>query len=235
MKKFLFTLAALCLAGNALADSGFFFGTFDEATLGTTNESTLVLTQDDLAGEYELALGAYWSARVSGTECQLTFPEGMNAVFAEPGADATVQTLNGRGKPASETAAFAGLTEPYNHWVTTFSTSGYYYDETNTLVNYGVNKWEAGFYEEMAIYYFEFDEGFQGGDIVVTTTVASGNDVRGGTVKENGEHAHGFTFTCHVTVEGAEPPAPEILSGEIVFGDITEDGKVAINYTGDED
>ena len=146
MKKFLFTLAALCLAGNALADSGFFFGTFDEETLGTTNESTLVLTQDDLASEeYELALGAYWSARVSGTECSITFPEGMNAVFAEVGADATISTLNGRGKPASETAAFAGMSEPYDHWVTTFSGSGYYRDDAGTLVNYGVNKWEAGF------------------------------------------------------------------------------------------
>ena len=233
MKKFLFTLAALCLAGNALADSGFFFGTFDEATLGTTNESTLVLTQDDLAGEYELALGAYWSARVSGTECQITFPEGMNAVFAEAGADATVQTLNGRGRPASESAAFAGMTEPYDHWVTTFSTSGYYYDETNTLVNYGVNKWEAGFYEEMAIYYFEFDEGFQGGDIVVYTVVASGNDVRGGTVKENGEHAHGFTFTCHVTVEGAEPPAPEVTDTPVITWTVDEENQqVVVTATG---
>ena len=91
MKKFLFTLAALLMAGSALADSGMFFGTLDESTLGTTNEASLVLTQDDLAGEYEMLLGAYWSARVSGTECQLTFPEGMNPVFAEPGADATVQ------------------------------------------------------------------------------------------------------------------------------------------------
>ena len=54
MKKFLFTLAALFMAGSALADSGFYFGEFDESTLGTTNESTLTLTQDDLAGEYEM-------------------------------------------------------------------------------------------------------------------------------------------------------------------------------------
>ena len=78
MKKFLFTLAALFMAGSALADSGFYFGEFDESTLGTTNESTLTLTQDDLAGEYEMYLKAYWSARVSGTECIITYPEGTS-------------------------------------------------------------------------------------------------------------------------------------------------------------
>ena len=60
MKKALFTLAALFIASTALADSGFFFGTFDESTLGSTNESTLVLTPEDLTGEFELSLGAYW-------------------------------------------------------------------------------------------------------------------------------------------------------------------------------
>ena len=231
MKKFLFTLAALMMAGSAMADSGFFFGNFDEATLGDTNESTLVLTQDDLADEYEMPLQAYWSARVSGTECRITFPEGMTAVFAEPGADATVQTLNARGRAASETAAFAGLAEPYNHFVTTFSTMGYYKNDAGEIEAYGVNKWEAGFLEEAAIFYFEFDEGFQGGDIVVYTVVASGNDSRGGTVKENGEHAKGFTFTCHVTVEGAEPPAPEITDKPVITTEEVENG-VVVTATG---
>ncbi len=209
MKKFLFTLAALFMAGTALADSGFYFGEFDESTLGTTNESTLTLTQDDLAGEYEMYLKAYWSARISGTECVVTYPEGMTVVFAEPGADATVNTLNGRGRPATETAAFSGMVEPFDHFVTLFSTAGYYKDEEGNIVTYGVNKWEAGYYEEMGIFYVEFDEGFQGGDIVVLTNVSSGKDPRGGTVRENGENAHGFTFTCHVVVEGAVPPTPE--------------------------
>ena len=235
MKKFLFTLAALLMAGNALADSGFFFGTFDEATLGTTNESTLALTQDDLTGEYVLALGAYWSARVSGTEVNITFPEGMTPVFAEPGTDATIETLNARGKTAHETAAFAGLVAPYNHWVTTFSTSGFYYDEDGNLVNQGVNKWEAGFYDEMAIFYFEFAEGFQGGDIIVKTTVASGKDTRGGTVRENGEHTHEFTFICHVTVDGAVPPTPVEKTATPVINvvDNPEEEYVMISAEGD--
>ena len=209
MKKFLFTLAALMMAGSAMADSGFFFGTLDESTIGTTNESYLVLTQEDLAvEEYEMVMGAYWSARVSGTEVTITFPEGMTAVFAEGLDDMTVNTLNARGRAATETAAIAGLVEPFDHWVTTFNSNGYYKDEEGNIVNYGVNKWEAGLYEEMVMYYITFDEGFQGGDIIVNTGVASGRDVRGGTVIENGEHAHDFNFVCHVTVEGANPPAP---------------------------
>ena len=229
MKKFLFTLAALLMAGTALADSGFFFGEFDESTLGTTNESYLTLTQDDLAGEYEMLMGAYWSARVSGTEVKITYPEGMTAVFAEPGADATVNTLNGRGRPATETAAFAGFTEPYQHFITTFSTSGYYKDDEGNIVNYGVNKWEAGFYEEMAIFYIEFAEGFQGGDLIVKTAVASGMDVRGGTVRENGEHTKEFTFTCHITVEGGEQPLPD-LPGNISIGAPAGNGEFYVNY-----
>jgi len=211
MKKFLFTLAALFMAGTAMADSGFFFGTLDESTIGSTNESSLVLTQEDLQmEEYEMNLCAYWSARVSGTECEVTYPEGMTITFAEPGADATVNTLNARGRAATETAAFAGLAEPYNHFVTTFSTAGYYKDEDGNIVNYGVNKWEAGLYEEMGIFYVVFDPNFQGGDIIVKTTVASGKDERGGTVRENGEHAKAFTFTCHVTVEGGVTPDPVV-------------------------
>ncbi len=230
MRKFLLTLAALFTAGTALADCGFFFGTFDQSTLGSTNESTLVLTQEDLNGdEYVVLLGAYWSARVSGTECQITFPEGMHATFAEPGADLTVWTLNGRGNPASETAAVAGLTEPYEHWVTTFSTAGYYRDEDDNLVNYGINKWEAGYYDEMLIYYIQIDPDFTGGDIVVVTNVASGRDVRGGTVRENGEHAHSFTFTCHVTVDGTEPtPEPKIGIGNL--GDYEDNEMLTIDY-----
>ena len=229
MKKALFTLAALFIASTALADSGFFFGTFDESTLGSTNESTLVLTPEDLTGEFELSLGAYWSARVSGTECQISFPEGMHAAFAEPGEDCTVHTLNARGHEATETAALAGLVEPYNHWVTTFSSAGYYYNENGDLECYGVNKWEAGFYDNMVHYYFQFDEGFTGGDIVVYTVVASGRDTRGGTVRENGEHAHGFTFTCHVTVEGSVPPLPE-LPGYIIVGSPANNGQFYVNY-----
>jgi hypothetical protein len=228
MKKILLTLAALFIASTALADSGFFFGTFDESTLGTTNESYLTLSREDLTRELKLSLEAYWSARVSGTECTITFPEGMHAVFAEPGADCTVNTLNFRGRPATETASvYWDTNTSYNHFITTFSAAGYYRNADGNLEMYGVNKWEAGYYEEMMLYTFQFDEGFTGGDIVVETGVASGYDTRGGTVRENGEQAHSFTFTCHVSVEGSVLPE---LPGYIIVGSPAANGQFYVNY-----
>ena len=200
-------------------DCGFFFGDLNEPTIGTTNESSLVLNQDDLGKVCEMLLGAYWSARVSGTECIISFPEGLTPVSAETGADMTIETHNARGKVVTETAAASGLVAPWDHFMTLFSTAGYWQnpegDDPSAWVSYGVNKWEAGLYGEMIKYQIEIDPNFHGGDIVVTTLVASGKDTRGGTVRENGAHAHSFTFKCHVTVSDLPLTGELYILGEV--------------------
>ena len=224
MKKLLLTLTALLTASTVFADSGYFFGTLDKTTLGSTNESYLEISRKELSSDkIDIGLWAYWSARVNGTECWITFPEGMHVTFAEDGADWVVTTLNSSGRYVVSSAKPIGVSAPYNHFTSSFDKQGYYRNENGEIENYGIVKWEAGYHEEMKIYYIQFDEGFTGGDIVVETNVTSTDDTRGGTVIENGENGHNFTFTCHVTVEGELP-------GYIIVGSPAANGQFNVNY-----
>ena len=200
MKKFLFTLAALFMAGSALADSGLYIPDF-------------TLTQEDLGEEIELQVAATFSARISGLDVEFTYPDGIEAVFIEKGADADVAYKNSRGRNATASPALYGAVEPFDHVVLTLADNGYWQDpegeNPTAWVTYGVVKWEGGEYEEFLLLTIVADPTFKGGDIVVKTTVASGTDTRGGTVRENGEHAQAFYYTCHVTVEGAQAEPTE--------------------------
>ena len=224
MKKFLFTLAALFMAVSAMADSGLYIPDF-------------TLTQDDLGQEIDLSVAATFSARISGLDVEFTYPEGIECVYAEKGADADVTYKNSRGKNATANAALYGAAEPFDHFVFTLSDNGYWQDPNGenptAWVTYGVVKWEAGEYEEMLLISIVADPSFTGGDIIVKTTVASGTDTRGGTVRENGEHAQSFTYVCHVTVEGAEPPAPEQTEAPVITWTVDEENQqVVVTATG---
>ncbi len=226
MKKLLFTLATLLMAGTAMADSYLYIDDFE-------------IAQDQIGTELTIPVQAHFDARVSAMEIQIQYPEGLVATFCEAGADCAVSIKNARGRDAVASATLWGAAEPYDHMILTLGDSGYWQDpngeDPEAWVTYGVAKWEAGDYEEMLLLYVEADETFKGGSIVITTNPSSGKDTRGGTVKENGDENVPFVKETAVTVEGAGPVEPQTLAGQIVIGDPTEDGYVAINYTGDED
>ena len=226
MKKFLFTLAALFMAGTAMADSYLYIDDFE-------------IAQDQIGTELTIPVQAHFDARVSAMEIQIQYPEGLVATFCEAGADCAVSIKNARGRDAVASATLWGAAEPYDHMILTLGDSGYWQDpngeDPTAWVTYGVAKWEAGDYEEMLLLYVEADETFKGGSIVITTNPSSGKDTRGGTVKENGDENVPFVKETAVTVEGAGPVEPQTLAGQIVFGEPTEDGVITINYTGEED
>ena len=226
MKKLLFTLATLLMAGTAMADSYLYIDDFE-------------IAQDQIGTELTIPVQAHFDARVSAMEIQIQYPEGLVATFCEAGADCAVSIKNARGRDAVASATLWGAAEPYDHMILTLGDSGYWQDpngeDPTAWVTYGVAKWEAGDYEEMLLLYVEADETFKGGSIVITTNPSSGKDTRGGTVKENGDENVPFVKETAVTVEGAGPVEPQTLAGQIVIGDPTEDGYVAITYTGDED
>ena len=97
---------------------------------------------------------------------------------------------------------------------------GYYDDdEDGNFESYGVVKWEAGDYNEMIMLTMRVEEGFDGGEIIVNTEVASGFDARGGTVDDMGESYLSDTKTCVVNVV---PPPHSFLSVadvEVLNGD----------------
>ena len=224
MKKLLFTLATLLMAGTAMADSYLYIDDFE-------------IAQDQIGTEIALPVKAHYDARVSAWELNIQYPEGLTPTFAEPGADMTIQYKNARGRDANYEVSFTYL--ELDHYVAASMVAGYWQDPNGEnpeeWVTYGAVKWEAGDYDEIFILYVQADETFKGGKIVMTTNPSSGRDTRGGTVKENGDENVPFVKETVVTVEGAGPVEPQTLAGQIVIGDPTEDGYVAINYTGDED
>ena len=214
MKKLFSTFVSLLVAVTAMADCGLFFGDLDMSTIGTTNESSLVVSLDQIAVEMEIPMGAYFSARLSAIDCEITYPQGMTVVSAERGEDMAIEYMTARGRVATAYATIYGLYEPFTHILSTTGDAGYWQDPESdnptAWVSYGVVKWEAGLHNEMLKCHVIFDADFTGGDIVVVTNVSSGSDSRGGTVADNGDKGKDFTFTCHVTVEGAETPLPAI-------------------------
>ena len=97
----------------------------------------------------------------------------------------------------------------------------------------GVCKFAPGDYDQMWKMTFNIPADFKGGDIVIKTRPACGFDenpeVSGN--KSTGEAAF---YVVTWTVDNTEPELKD-FTGEIIIGEPTEDGLVAISYTGDED
>ena len=148
--------------------------------------------------EYCVPIKAYFSGRVSGLDLEITYPSGFNPTLIEAGEDMTVDYFDKYGIESTETPSLYGCVPPYNHVMATTNSYGYYQDESGNWVNYGVVKWEGGVHEEMFKLHFTVDENFKGGNVVFRTVCASGTDKRGGTIRENGDHAQHFDRTCYV-------------------------------------
>ena len=226
MKKFLFTLAALLMASTAFAESYLYVAAED-----------VVVTADDIANatEIEVPVRANFAARVSAWDCEFTYPEGMTVVFAEKGMDADVTTKNARGRDAVVAMTLWGAADPYTHMIGTLGEYGYWQDPNgenpNAWVPYGVAKWEGGEHAEMLILYCVFDENYHGGEITTLTSVSSGVDERGGTVREQGDHAKFFTHSSG-ELEDPNPVTPvEKTDAPVITTEEIENG-VVVTATG---
>ncbi len=228
MKKFLFTLAALLMTSTAFAESYLYIDAED-----------VVVTADDIANgtELEIPVRASFAARVSGWDFEITnLPAGITFTFAEKGADFDVTTKNARGRDQVVSATLYGAEEPYLHMLAVQGEVGYWQDPNgenpNAWVSYGVAKWEGGEYAEMLLMYAIFDENYHGGVIETLTSVASGNDARGGTVQEQGDHAKYFTHDGGM-MEDPNPITEEPADAPVI--EFAEDGSGVMitieNYT----
>ncbi len=98
---------------------------------------------------------------------------------------------------------------------------------------YGVAKWAPGDYDQMMIMVVKANEEFQGGEVKLVTDFSCGQDSRP-EINENRSSQRAAEGISQLTVEGATPVLQD-LSGEILIGSPTDEGKVSITYTGDED
>jgi hypothetical protein len=215
MKKLLSLLLMLAVATTAFADCYFYIDDYQ-------------VKRSDVGSGEELVIPikASFSARVSGFDLNISYPEHMVPTYIEAGSDLTLSYKNGRGRDATSTATLAG---DYNHVVAYTGELGFWQDPNaenpTAWVNYGVIKWEAGEHEEMLLLYFNIEEGFEGGDIVFKTECSSGKDTRGGTVLDNGEASKVFEHVSHISLQ------PVTATPEITY--VMDDDKAVITATGE--
>ena len=216
MKKFLFTLAALMMAGSLSAEEYMYIPDFEVA-------------QDQLGSTIELYVPAHYDAAVSAWEVWIDMPEGMEITYAEQGEDMTITYNKANGRTGTLTAPF--YFQGPGHYITAVADPGYYQVD-GAWVSYGCVKWLAGDYEEMIYLEVEVAANFAGGEITVTTEPSCGQDSRPEVERcVAGQHN---VKTCVVTVEGGVV-VPQDFAGQIVFGDVTEDGLLPVSYNGEEE
>ena len=223
MKKFLFTLAALLMAGSLYADNYLYIEDFEVA-------------QADMGGYIEVPVMAHFDQYVSAWQVNITLPDGLTFDGnAEAGEDMTISYINDKGKNKTYTLSLSQTVGETTAAFIAASQQEGYYEVDGAWVSYGAIKWEPGDYEEMFILYIVPAANFNGGEIVVHTEPASGADPRGEVCPKNTE----FDKVCTVTVEGGAQPevteAPVITYDEETFTvTATGAGEVKLYVNGEE-
>ena len=219
MKKFLFTLAALLMVGSLSAEEYFYMENFEvpQSALGASGA----------AGRINVDVKAHFEAYVSAWQVDFILPEGLTIAGHRTGADLTLTGLDDFGDPKTFTPNLKVSADKLRV-IVACDEAGY----TEDGEMYGALKWGPGEYDQMWIVVFNAAADFAGGEITIATEPACGTDTRPEVVPcERSQHNE---RTCVVTVEGAVV-VPQDFAGQIVFGDVTEDGLLPVSYTGTED
>ena len=218
MKKFLFTLAALLMAGSLFADEYCYIDNFEVA-------------ENQLGTNITLDVKAHTDYAVSSMQVDMVFPQGLTLRKISKGADLNFTYFDDFGDEwDAEQTIFVGAVSTTNFaWAT--ADQGYY-EVDGEWVPYGAVKLLPGDYNQIAQLTVRVDAAFTGGEIIVITEPACGDDARPDvTPCPRGQH---FEVPCVVTVEGGQV-VPQDFAGQIVFGDVTEDGLLPVSYTGEEE
>ena len=186
MKKFLFTLAALLMAGSAFANQMNYLYIDD-----------FKVSPEDLDqyGCIEVPLKAHFDNYVSAFNVWITCPEGVSVDWLENGADAHVSYFNARGREAFVDAGISLAPDDYSHIIgITSATVVSYYENPAGSGNWEsclAVKWLPGEYDEMCIVTLMFDDSFDFDHpchISVKTDPASGQDPRGEVALSGGDY-----------------------------------------------
>ncbi len=171
MKKFLFTLAALLMAGSVYA-------TVDVNKPNYLYVPEIEITEDMINeyGEVEIPVAAHMEYAASAFQARiLSVPEGLTLVDVFKGGDFTITYKNNRGRDAQSTSEiFIASVEDLGFFGTQAETGYYQPEGSTTWTPYGCVKWLAGEYEDFAVLVFEVNkDAFQAGKIVMESTFSS--------------------------------------------------------------
>ena len=211
MKKFLFTLAALFIAGTAFAENYFYVAEQDYI-----NASGATVT---------VPVRAHFEECVSAATVNLILPEGMTVTRIQKGSSlAELMYVDEYGDEwEAENTIFTPANATKNFAFATVDKG--FYEVDGEWVEYGAVKLLPGDYEEIAKVTIRLNGATFDAGISVTANVSCGADKR---------PANMIGKTCAEAFPSMAPMA-NLLEGEVVIADVNEeDGFVGISYEGDE-
>ena len=217
MKKFLFTLAALLMAGSLCAEEYFFVDDFE-------------VPQSSLGKNITVVVKAHFDHCVQAGQVNMTLPEGFTLTRISKGSDFTDFTYfdqNGEEWNDEEQIFRSNVTN--TNFAFALSTIGYYQVD-GQWVSYGAVAFVPGDYEEMAKLTIKVDANFAGGDFAIHTAPSCGENAR----TDLNDPCPGTEAdkVAHFTVEGATPPTPEEFTAT---PSVTFAGNVAtLSYTSND-
>jgi len=226
MKKFLFTLAALLMAGSLCAQEDYFYVEDFEVSQELLQQPT------GKARRMTVNVYAHFDYMVSSWQVNMYLPEGVAIKNAEALEGMTIHGMDAVGNPKDYAVALASNFDT-QRFIGASMEAGYYYPEgsdpdEDDPVTIGANKWLPGDYLMFSMT-LQFDQDFQGGELTIESMLACGQDPRPGTCPKGETN----TRVTNITVEGGQV-VPQDLTGEIVVSEPTEDGIVTVAYTGEE-
>ena len=210
MKKFLFTLAAILMAGSMCAGEYFVCQDFE-------------IPQDKIGKNVNIDVKAHFDAYVSAWLTEIFLPENVSLVGVKKGADMTLTFLDEFG---DETSMAPDITRQGTKLIVAVMAAQY--SEDGEM--YGVAKWAPGDYDQMMIMVVKCTEEFQGGEVKLVTDFSCGQDTRP-EINENRSSQRAGEGISQLTVEGAGPVEPEVTEKpEITWEEV--EGGVQVTATG---
>ena len=203
MKKFLFTLFALLMAGSLYAqeaNENYLFIEDFEITEDSYVEGLLDAESNEFTG-IVVPVAAHFYQYCSAWQVKFTMPEGLTVKNFLVGDAATIEFYNQMGQKKSLEASVTPNADMLEYvGITTAATLGYWKPD-NKWVSYGVVKWVPGDYADMFYLFIEVDPDFAGGVINVHSEPSSGSDTRGEYITT----IIPADKPCNVTVKKAAP------------------------------
>ena len=210
MKKFLFTLAAILMAGSMCAGEYFVCQDFE-------------IPQDKIGKNVNIDVKAHFDAYVSAWLTEIFLPENVSLVGVKKGADMTLTFLDEFG---DETSIAPDITRQGTKLIVAVMAAQY--SEDGEM--YGVAKWAPGDYDQMMIMVVKCTEEFQGGEVKLVTDFSCGQDTRP-EINENRSSQRAGEGISQLTVEGAGPVEPEVTEKPAITWEEVEGG-VQVTATG---
>ena len=226
MKKFLFTLAALMMAGSAFADNYFFIEDFEvpQDKLGSTMKVDVKAHFDNYVSAWQFDLGYM---EENGDVVMNALPEGITKVTSAAGAD--MKNMPYTGDDGEDYDDYSpNLKKGMDGTRIIVAADQGNYSPDGEL--YGCVKWAPADYGQMWTFTFTIAADFKGATLVLQTAPSCGTDTRP-EVQENAcPKNETFVRNTVITVEGGTVE-PEVTEKPVITTEEVENG-VMVTATG---